>query len=354
MHRCAKGGFDGRFIATLHRKQVAHGAQNTGQAAVIGGLHHRFYAVGIALHIFFQIPQDLQTVFVMLDLSGHGLFGIVCQLEVLAALLQLHGKAVFDIFQPRQRFIQFFQIFRVFFLFFLLLFQVFRRFLLLMAGCLQARRGGFHRALFGGSGHAGFGLAFRQLRHSRCHCAAPLTGLQIFCLDRFQLALQIADRRFQTLDLLAGSFDFFAVFRNFLCDLLLACCRLFLFFLQAFHAGMVVGNVVVQHSDLAVCPAHFLGDGADIGIAALDLYGNALHILAQAAAFFVNAADLLGQAVIIGLSGLIFSLFLAHHIPGTAHGVHPQGDLQLLAAGRKFQKAVGLGALFFQRAHAPL
>ncbi len=110
----------------------------------------------------------------------------------------------------------------------------------------------------------------------------------------------------------------------------------------------------MQHGDLAVGPAHLFGDRANIGIAALDLNCDALHLLTQAAAFFIDAVDLVAQAVVFGLVGLIFALLITHRIAGAADRIHPQGHFQLFAAGRKLQKAVCLIALFFQRTHTAL
>ena len=106
LQREAQGGLDGHLIARLHREDAAHRADDAPQPVVLGGLHHGLDAVLVAVHIPFQVGQQLQPLGGGLQLTVQLGGRAVRLLQLLLPAGQLQVQAVFHIFQPGQAFLQ--------------------------------------------------------------------------------------------------------------------------------------------------------------------------------------------------------------------------------------------------------
>ena len=106
LQRKAQSGLDGHLVARLHREDAAHRADDAPQPVVLGGLHHGLDAVLIAVHVPFQVGQQLQALGGGLQLAVQLGGGAVRFFQLLLPAGQLQVQTIFHIFQPGQAFFQ--------------------------------------------------------------------------------------------------------------------------------------------------------------------------------------------------------------------------------------------------------
>ena len=119
---------------------------------------------------------------------------------------------------------------------------------------------------------------------------------------------------------------------------------------QCGSALLVAGDVVFQHGDAAVAAGKLFCDAANIPIQALDGNGQLLCLHTDLLSLGLGGSGLPVKPLILGLSGLIVPHLTADGLPGAVDAVGPEGDFQRLPPGAELEKALGLLALFFQRA----
>ena len=119
---------------------------------------------------------------------------------------------------------------------------------------------------------------------------------------------------------------------------------------QCGGALLVAGDVVFQHGDSAVAAGKLFCDAANIPIQALDGNGQLLCLHTDLLSLGLGGSGLPVKPLILGLSGLIVPHLTADGLPGAVDAVGPEGDFQRLPPGAELEKALGLLALFFQRA----
>ena len=119
---------------------------------------------------------------------------------------------------------------------------------------------------------------------------------------------------------------------------------------QCGGALLVAGDVVFQHGDAAVAAGKLFCDAANIPIQALDGNGQLLCLHTDLLSLGLGGSGLPVKPLILGLSGLIVPHLTADGLPGAVDSVGPEGDFQRLPPGAELEKALGLLALFFQRA----
>ena len=119
---------------------------------------------------------------------------------------------------------------------------------------------------------------------------------------------------------------------------------------QCGSALLVAGDVVFQHGDSAVAAGKLFCDAANIPIQALDGNGQLLCLHTDLLSLGLGGSGLPVKPLILGLSGLIVPHLTADGLPGAVDAVGPEGDFQRLPPGAELEKALGLLALFFQRA----